>query len=128
MDDLSAFLRADAVRPLVWGVRDCGLRLADWVLACRGLDPAAGVRGRYSDAAGLARLMGWGGLPRFVDRLALGAGLCRTQKPRRGDIGVIAIAGLPPQGAIRVSGGWSILADGGVARVSDAHVIAAWEV
>ena len=130
MDALSNFLRADASRPFAWGTRDCGLRLADWVLARRGIDPAADVRGTYSNAEELAAIMGWGGLPRFVDRLAHRAGLERTSRPERGDIAVISLRGQSPQGAIRTDAGWSILADGGVARVSDAavRVVGAWSV
>ncbi|MGB3486682.1 MAG: hypothetical protein WBA37_11840 [Xanthobacteraceae bacterium] len=130
MESLSAFLRADAARPFVWGVRDCGLRLADWVLARRGVDPAADVRGRYGSAEELAVLMGWGGLPRFVDQLARRAGLERTSSPTSGDIAVISLRGQTPRGAIRLARGWSILADGGVARVPDVGVrlIGAWRV
>lgn len=130
MDSLSTFLRADAARPFAWGVRDCGLRLADWVLFRRGVDPAADVRGTYGDAEELAALMGWGGLPRFVDRIACRAGLVRTSAPVPGDIAVISLRGQAPQGAIRLNGGWSILADGGVARVPDvgARVIGSWSV
>ncbi len=130
MDSISAFLRADAARPFAWGVRDCGLRMADWVLARRGIDPAADVRGTYGSADELAALMGWGGLPRFVDRLARRAGLDRTSDPRPGDIAVISFRGDAPQGAIRLDRGWSILADGGVARVSNASVriLGAWSV
>jgi hypothetical protein len=130
MDSLSAFLRVDAARPFAWGVRDCGLRLADWVLARRGIDPAADVRGTYSNADELAALTGWGGLPRFVDRLARRAGLGRTPSPTPGDIAVISFRGQAPQGAIRVDRGWSILADGGVSRVPDVTVrlIGAWSV
>lgn len=130
MDSLPSFLRADAARPFVWGVRDCGLRLADWVLARRGTDPAADVRGTYGNAEELAMLMGWGGLPRFVDRLARRAGLARVSDPAPGDIAVISLRGQPPQGAIRLDRGWSIIADGGVARVPDADVriVMAWSV
>ena len=130
MDSLSAFLRADAARPFAWGVRDCGLRLADWVLARRDVDPAADVRGAYGNADELAVLMGWGGLPRFVDRLARRVGLERVSNPMPGDIAVISFRGQSPQGAIRLNVGWSILADGGVARVPDANVrlIGAWRV
>lgn len=130
MDALSAFLRADAARPFAWGIRDCGLRLADWVLARRGVDPAADVRGTYGNADELAVLMGWGGLPRFVDRLARRVGLERVPEPEPGDIAVISLRGQPPQGAIRLDAGWSILADGGVGRVPDANVrlVGAWRV
>lgn len=128
MDALTAFLRADAAQPFAWGVRDCGLRLADWVLAARGVDPAADIRGTYSNAEELAALMGWGGLPRFVDRLARRANLQRVSDPKRGDIAVVAFVAQPSQGAIKVDGGWSILSDGGVGRIRSARVIAAWGV
>jgi hypothetical protein len=127
---LATFLSADAARPFEWGVRDCGLRLADWVLARHGVDPAADVRGAYNNADELAVLMGWGGLPRFVDRLARHAGLERVSEPKPGDIAVISLREQPPQGAIRLDRGWSILADGGVARVPDAgvRILGAWSV
>jgi hypothetical protein len=45
------------LRPFEWGHHDCCLWAADAVLAQTGNDPAAAVRGTYSDAAGAMRVL-----------------------------------------------------------------------
>lgn len=54
---LQACLAERRARPLAWGSQDCVLFAADCVDACTGVDPAAGMRGTYSDAASAARLV-----------------------------------------------------------------------
>jgi len=44
-------------RPFAWGALDCALWGADCVHAVTGTDPAADLRGTYSDAAGAARVV-----------------------------------------------------------------------
>lgn len=44
-------------RPFVWGVQDCCLFAADCAVIVSGADPACGLRGTYSDAAGALRAL-----------------------------------------------------------------------
>lgn len=91
---LEACLAELWTRPFAWGAQDCVLCAADCVLACTGEDPAAEVRGSYSDAAGAAAVLrARGGLE------AIAAGALGAEVPpiaaRLGDIGVIASGGRP---------------------------------
>lgn len=54
---LDAFLRERRSRAFEWGVHDCALFAADWVLACTGNDPAADFRGTYQTAKGAVRAL-----------------------------------------------------------------------
>ena len=53
--------------PFAWGVNDCCLFAADWVLRRTGVDPAEALRGRYDSESGAqALLRRKGGLARVV--------------------------------------------------------------
>ena len=54
---LQACLAQRSALPFTWGSHDCVLFAADCVQACTGTDPAAAMRGTYSDAIGAARLV-----------------------------------------------------------------------
>lgn len=84
---LDALLRAAWARPFEWGAHDCALFAADAVLAQTGVDPAAPLRGRYSNAVGAGRLVRQlGGLPAIVGA-ALGAPLRSPLLACVGDVG-----------------------------------------
>jgi hypothetical protein len=91
MAELKRFLRDIARRPFIWGVSDCELTLADWVLAVEGWDPAADLRGTYDDEAGAAAVMAEaGGAVAMISR--------QLRRPpctdvRSGDIGLIEVMG-----------------------------------
>lgn len=132
--NLAEFLGESAGRDFAWGARDCGLWLADWVVAERGIpDPAAALRGRYGDRAAAHAALGRFGLALVVARLARAAGLARTQDPMPGDIAVIALPPkIGPTGTIRGRYGWVVLAAGrGLIRIAEAsnpRVLAMWRV
>lgn len=54
---LQACLAERWAQPFAWGAQDCALFAADCADACTGVDPAADLRGTYSDAAGAARVV-----------------------------------------------------------------------
>lgn len=89
---LEACLAERWARPFAWGQQDCALCAADCVLACTGVDPAARLRGTYSNAAGAAAVLRThGGLVAIAAR-NLGAEvapLCATL----GDVGLVANGG-----------------------------------
>jgi hypothetical protein len=88
---LRDFLNAAAARPTVWGVWDCHLWLADWVLACRGgEDPAAALRGRYRTPLGARRLLKRAG---GSEAVVESAGLERLSAPEPGCIGLLPVSG-----------------------------------
>jgi hypothetical protein len=126
MKDLPTFLREMAETPFAWGRCDCMLMLADWVLLCRGVDPAADARGRYSTFRQMLRLVRReGGVEAFAtarfDRC-----LSRANEPQSGDIGLIrAPGGLA--GAIRTGHGWAQKAERGLV-VRPTSFIVAWSV
>ena len=91
MAELKRFLRELARRPFIWGVSDCELTLADWVLAVEGWDPAVDLRGTYEDEAGAAAVMAEaGGAVAMISR-QLRRRPCADV--RSGDIGLIEVMG-----------------------------------
>lgn len=108
---LARFLTDQARRPFVWGVSDCAMFIADWVSIARNVpDPAAGLRGCYSDRCGANKLIG-GRLALTVEFCAARAGLAvSTSAPAIGDIAVLR----GPGGdlcAIRTAIGWAVRDD-----------------
>jgi hypothetical protein len=91
--NLTAFLREWARRPFAWGVCDCCLFLADWIVYCGGDDPAADLRGTYSTERGMRRLLkARGGIEQVVAGCAARAHLTPTSAPQRGDVGLVKVA------------------------------------
>ncbi|WP_062228791.1 DUF6950 family protein [Aureimonas frigidaquae] len=91
-DKLGAFLKAAAERPFSWGHRDCLLWLADWVEECRGIDPAAHLRGSYCDEAEAEKvIVGHGGREAMIDALLAPLGIRGTQHPQAGDIALVSL-------------------------------------
>lgn len=128
---LASFLSEAGHTRFAWGRFDCCLWLADWVLAVRGVDGAAALRGRYRTALGCARLLTHlGGVTATVGHCAALAGLSETKRPRTGDIGVVKMMtakGEREVGAIRTARRWAILTIGGLSSVP-AKPLAAWRV
>ncbi len=117
---LNALLDRAAKEPFRWGVFDCCLLAADSVEALTGFDPAAGLRGTYSDEEGARKILAReGGLAALVGRICRERGF-REIPPlyaQRGDVAVVTVANPldpPPgsgEGALRetaglVSGAW----------------------
>lgn len=128
MTGLSDYLRAAAGTPFVWGRADCSLFMADWVRACRGIDPAAPLRGRYRTARGAARhVRRHGGMEAMGRALAEAAGLAVTAAPGPGDIGLVRDPLAGPVFAIRSSIGWVMRGPRGLA-CGAYPVIVAWSV
>lgn len=115
MIDLEAFLARTASEPFAWGLADCSLWVADWIVANGYPDPAAHLRGTYADemaCAGLLRALG--GLERvFVDGCT-SCGLRPLTVPLVGAVGVIGAAGRWQWGAIRHEKTWLVRWGGGV--------------
>ena len=114
-DRLRAFLREGAALPFVWGGRDCALWACDWILAERGIDPAADLRGTYASGLACARLLrDAGGLPALAGRLAARAGIIETDSPEAGDVGVIETK-IGAYLAVSTGAAWAIKAADGIA-------------
>ena len=128
MTDLAADLRRAAGEPFAWGSSDCALFMSGWVLARRGVDPAASLRGRYRCHLGAARhIRRLGGMETMGRRLALAAGLPVTMDPRPGDIGLVRDPAAGPLFAIRTALGWAAKGPTGIA-LGAFPVIVAWSV
>ena len=112
-------------QPFSWGAQDCCLFAADCAVIVSGADPAAGLRGTYSDAAGALRtLQRIGGIE--------GAG-CRFGAPIRplmactGDVGLVPCGG---RDALAVCVGlvWLAPAAAGLAALPLDSARLAWRV
>ncbi len=126
---LDAFLEHMAATRFADGVNDCALTVADWAVAATGCaDPAAHLRGRYRTALGRERLLRrLGGLEAVIADCAARAGLAPTETPRRGDIGLIEVAGCQ-MAAIRVGGHWAVQSTGGLSGLRPDRIVRAWRV
>lgn len=125
---LPLFFRVQMNLPFYWGVSDCGLYLADWsVFLLGGEDPAAALRGTYSDQTGAAAALGDDGFTAFVDHLAISKGFVPTEEPQNGAIGVIDMpAGLT--GAVMSNGSWVFKTARGLvwAKTTPGKLVKAW--
>lgn len=126
--DLASYLRRAAAQPFVWGESDCALFMSGWVLARRGVDPAASLRGRYRCQLGAARhVHRLGGMEAMGRRLALAAGLRITVDPQPGDIGLVRDPLAGPLFAIHTALGWAAKGPHGIA-LGAFPIIVAWAV
>lgn len=128
MSDLVAkHLRRWATTEFEWGVADCSIVLADYVLDAVGIDGAAHIRARYHDALSCRRLTK-GDLLAVVAQCARIAGLDPAYDLKRGDIGVI-VAGKHQVGALHLGDNrWAVKSTDGLLTLSIPPVIAAWAV
>lgn len=88
---LQTYLRR-AQRPFDWATLNCWFFVADWIVAARGIDPAADLRGRFTTRIGCLRVLrrcGFDGWAQAADCLATRAGLVEIDplEAKRGDIG-----------------------------------------
>lgn len=135
-DALNAHLESALTDSAFWGVSDCVLWPADWVVCCGWADPAAGFRGRYRTALGAARIVRRaGGLEAMWRAEAARIGLSPTTRPIAGDVGLAMreTTGVGPAlrgmvGAIHLGGGeWACRTRGGL-RSGHWPVVHAWRV
>lgn len=128
---LAQFLDRAAGWRVEYGVRDCMLWTADWIMACGGPDSAAPWRGTYSSERGAAKIIARAG--GVVELMRRGmAGIWPEVEPTTAGPGAIGIVermtrlGPAPVGAIRTGTGWATLDEGGLA-IGPARCLAAWE-
>lgn len=128
---LAEYLRRQAALPFGYGTADCVTLVADWVQACRGVDPLAPWRGYASRDEAVAHIQQYGGcFWRSVSRALRQVGIRMTTAPEPGDVAIVTVGGITAC-AIRGQRRWAMrMADGGFAFFSmgDVRVIAAWRI
>lgn len=128
VDRLTNFLLAATETPFEWGRHDCALWLADWWHENHGTDPAAHLRGTYSDESGKDFVViGSGGLTELVSGLARSVGAVGVAIPRAGDFGIITVAG-HEFCAIWQGEYWAVRAPRGITMVSRPSSFVAWSI
>jgi hypothetical protein len=126
---LTDYLVAAAGRRFAYGSFDCGLFLADWIKHRRGIDPAAALRGRYTQLDEVPGIAARGGLLRILAGLGRSYGLKVTRHPAIGDVALVSISGGPLVGAIKGPRGWLVLAPGGgISCAPTVRLKRAWKV
>jgi hypothetical protein len=98
---LGQIIESSSALEFEWGVFDCALHVCNCIRAMTGVDPAAELRGTYSDEAGAADIYG----ASFEDFIAgtcaeLGYEEISTTMAGRGD--VVFVDNETPQGAVGV--------------------------
>jgi hypothetical protein len=115
------------------GGDDCLMFCASWVEHVTGVDPVEHFRGTYGTAEEAEAIVArHGGMTGLVDAVLTPIGLCRTDEPQTGDIGVViaqvgAAGEMREVGAIRFGPLWACLSPTGVVGKRMQHV-AAWGV
>jgi hypothetical protein len=123
---LRDFLIAGAARPFAWGVCDCSLWPADWLVESRGVDPVPDLRGTYSCWIGaIRRVRRAGGLAWIFGPRLEAIGMRATLAPAPGDLGVVKV-GPHLVGAVRTpSGRWAVKRESGVI-IAPFETVLAW--
>jgi hypothetical protein len=127
---LAAYLAASGRQRWAWGETDCIMFLAGWLMAARGIDPAAPYRGAYASAAECYALAEReGGLRRLVGSALARAGLEQVREPVTGDIALVRVpvARLGLMGAINVGDVWAMRGLCGLV-IAPAEADAVWRV
>lgn len=97
---LAAFVGARRRMPFAWGVNDCWMNAADWVLEATGVDHAASYRGTYTTEIGALRLVAEAGSMRALCPL--------PSKPKgfaqRGDLVLACMEGRETAGIVNGDG------------------------
>lgn len=83
---LSACVEARRRAPFSWSDRNCGLFVADCILAMTGADPAAAFRGSFTTAIGARRALGRAGYPSLHDFAATLLPAAHPSAARVGDV------------------------------------------
>lgn len=103
-----------------------------WVHQETGHDVSAPWRGRYRTALGCLKVVRrGGGLVTIMSRGLEAVGLARTEQPRVGDVGAVAMVtdhGEQPVGAILGPDGWLSLTGRGIRSSVAAEFVAAWRL
>lgn len=112
--------------PFVWGKSDCMLSIADYLADAVGVDCGGRFRGMYASRTGCARISGFHRDPvrPFADCVAE-IPLAETSGPKRGDVGVIEMAG-EVVGALCLGAMWAARADRGLVIARPTRVLKAW--
>lgn len=134
---LPDFLASVAGRRWEWGKTDCLLMPADWILAARGIDPAAEYRGMYTSARGaLKAIKRAGGIEALVCRAMERCGIEQTIERREGDVALVLVpVGGAVQPTTRTAGAicvsedeFAVMTEKRLAIVRGLSVVAAWRV
>lgn len=86
---LCAAVEVYRARPFTWGSADCALFAASCIEAVTGVDPAAAVRGEYTDAAGAMRALVGLGFSNMVEAVAANRPEVPVALAHRGDVAVV---------------------------------------
>lgn len=107
---------------------DCCMWPADWVRDATGIDPAAALRGAYTNARTAAmQIRRFGGFEAMWRICMAEAGFAPTERPQDGDVGVVLDAFGRHVAAIRTGGAWAAKSRDGLV-IEDFCMVVAWSV
>lgn len=128
MMNIQDFLMRYSDRPMVWGVDDCSLIIADWWRENHAVDPAFHLRGSYSTEAEKIKIVNKAeGLLNLVSRLADQVGANRVSVPADGCFGVIMVNGIM-FAALWSGGFWAVRSETGITYTHLARTVRMWSV
>lgn len=128
---IANFLRRQVMQPTFWGVSDCCMMPADWVMEALSIpDPAAEFRGTYdSEESANAIVVAYGGIQNIFAGVAASIGLPETVMPVDGDIGIVMMPG-GATGAVMSRGSWAFRTPRGLvwSQILPWRIAKAWTV
>jgi hypothetical protein len=126
---LTTYMHERANAPFVWGVNDCCMFAADWVMRATGRDPIEALRGSWTDEASASHMLNApGGLIRLVNTWGAREPLPTVATAQRGDV-ILFESGQGPALGICVGEKFAALKPPqGIGYFSMRHALAAWRV
>lgn len=107
---------------------DCSFFAVDWIVKATGIDPAADLRGTYTNEVGAARqIIRWGGYVSMWRVHMAVAGFNTTRTPREGHVGVVLDAAGQTISAIRFDDKWAAKTASGII-IEDFRMLVAWSL
>lgn len=129
MVDLQEFLMGYIDRPMVRGVDDCSMLLADWWRANHGVDPASDLRGSYSSEEEQVEIISKaGGLVELISGIASKVSASLSAGNETGSFGVVVVRDGGAIGAIRSGRYWCARSETGIAFTSGVRILRAWSI
>jgi hypothetical protein len=114
--------------PFEWGKSDCMLSVADYLIDAVGADCGGQFRGKYANRKECARLSGYMRDPvKPFAACVAEIPLQETTEPKKGDVGVIHMAG-ETVGAVCLGDKWAARADPGLFISTPTKILKAWAV
>lgn len=127
---VAIYIHRETFKPMIWGVNDCCLFIANLAVELGFDDPAERFRNQYDDEVGAVRFVEEaGGIVRLINQSLASVGIGKTKKPTNGDCGCVHVND-ETMGAIYYADTWWIKANDGLIACppDEVRVLGVWQL